>query len=103
MGKIMTVAELADKLDGRIITGKPGSSARIEGMYCCDLLSRVMSHAGRQSAWITVHTHLNIVAVASLTELCCIIIPEGIENGGGYGKKGGAGEHTDHINKSERL
>lgn len=38
-----------------------------------------MSHAGKDSAWITVHTHMNIVAVAVLSEIACIIIPEGIE------------------------
>lgn len=74
----MNVAELADKLDGHLITGETGNSIHIEGAYCCDLLSWVMSHAGKGAAWITVHTHLNIVAVASLVELSCIIIPEGI-------------------------
>ena len=29
--------------------------------------------------WITVQTHMNIVAVAVLTEIACIIIPEGIQ------------------------
>lgn len=38
-----------------------------------------MSHAAKGSAWITVHNHVNIVAVAALSELSCIIMPEGIE------------------------
>lgn len=38
-----------------------------------------MSHATKGCAWITVQIHPNIVAVASLLELSCIIIPEDIE------------------------
>ena len=38
-----------------------------------------MSHAKQGDAWITVQTHMNIVAIASLLEIGCIIIPEGIE------------------------
>ncbi|NLN06377.1 MAG: AraC family transcriptional regulator, partial [Firmicutes bacterium] len=38
-----------------------------------------MSHAAKGDAGITVHTHVNIVAVAVLAELVCIIIPESIE------------------------
>jgi predicted transcriptional regulator len=74
----LNAAELAVKLEGHIITGEEKNYVQITGAYCCDLLSWVMSHAGKGSAWITVHTHLNIVAVASLAELSCIIIPEGI-------------------------
>jgi len=38
-----------------------------------------MSHAAKGDAWITVHTHVNIVAVALMADIPCIIIPEGIE------------------------
>ncbi len=49
---------------------------QIRGLYYGDLLSWVMSHAKEGDAWITVQTHVNIVAVASLLNLSCIIIPE---------------------------
>lgn len=74
----MTVSELAEKLDGKIITDDLGTDNEVKNIYCCDLLSWVMSHAEKGSAWITIHTHLNIVAVAALSELSCIIAPEGI-------------------------
>lgn len=51
----------------------------INGLYYGDLLSWVMSHAKDGEAWITVQTHMNIVAVASLLNLSCIIVPEGID------------------------
>lgn len=51
----------------------------IEGVYIGDLLSIVMSKAKQNYAWITIQTHINIVAVAELLELSCIIIVENME------------------------
>jgi len=59
--------------------GEKGLDKEIDGVYCSDLLSWVMGHAGQRNIWITVQTHLNIIAVASLLEISCIIIPESIE------------------------
>jgi len=47
--------------------------------YACDLLSWVMSHGKAGMAWVTVQTHMNVVAVAALHEMACVIVPEGIE------------------------
>ena len=47
--------------------------------YTCDLLSWVMAHGKQGMAWITVHTHMNVIAVASLMEMAAVIIPEGIQ------------------------
>lgn len=44
--------------------------------YISDLLSWVMAHAKTDCAWITIQTHVNIIAVATLLEIACIIIPE---------------------------
>lgn len=75
----MNVSEFAEKIGARVLTGEAGADVQVRDIYCCDLLSWVMSHAAKGAAWITVHTHMNIVAVASLSELSCIIVPEGIE------------------------
>jgi len=74
----MKVNELAQKLDMKILSGKESLQKEVTNVYICDLLSWVMSHAEKGNAWITIHTHLNIVAVALLTEVSCIIIPENI-------------------------
>jgi len=42
-------------------------------------LSWVMAKGRENDAWITVQVHTNILAVASLLDMSCIIIPEGIE------------------------
>ncbi|HEY8364088.1 MAG TPA: AraC family transcriptional regulator [Haloplasmataceae bacterium] len=48
----------------------------ITGLYCGDLLSWVMNHASRGNLWCTVLTHPNVIAIASLLELSCVIICE---------------------------
>ena len=51
---------------------------KVKAGYCSDLLSRVMAHGPNNGVWITVQTHINIIAVATLLEISCIIIPENI-------------------------
>lgn len=74
----MNVRELAQNMGAQVLTGEPGLDREVSGVYACDLLSWVMSHAAKGDAWVTVHTHMNIVAVAVLTEISCIILPEDI-------------------------
>ena len=47
--------------------------------YTCDLLSWVMAHGKQGMAWITVQTHLNVLAVACLHDFSCVVIPENIQ------------------------
>ncbi len=48
------------------------------GCYAGDLLSWVMSHAEYGHLWITIMSNINVVAVASLCEVACIILAEGV-------------------------
>jgi len=74
----MTVKELAEKANLKIISGEKGLSAKIKGGYTCDLLSDVMGHADEGYVWITLQTHKNIMAIASLKELVAIILVKGL-------------------------
>lgn len=74
----MQVKDLVEKSNFKLVTNDHMISRDVKGLYCCDLLSWVMSRAKDGDAWITVQTHINVVAVASLLELSCIIIPESI-------------------------
>ena len=47
--------------------------------YTCDLLSWVMAHGQEGMAWVTVQTHMNVIAVAVLSDMACVILPESIE------------------------
>lgn len=49
----------------------------IKGCYIGDLLSLAMSKIEKDNAWITIQSNINIVAVASLMEVGCIIICDG--------------------------
>ena len=75
----MRVKDLVEKIGFRHVAGKMALEKELTGVYCCDLLSWVMSHAKQGDAWITVQTHVNVVAIASLLDLGCIIIPEDAE------------------------
>ncbi|WHH59218.1 DRTGG domain-containing protein [Petroclostridium sp. X23] len=75
----MKVKELVEQLGLKMIAGEGGVGKEVKGCYVCDLLSWVMSHAQKDNMWITVQTNVNIVAVAVLTEVACIVIPEDIE------------------------
>lgn len=71
----MTVAELAEKIKGTVISGSLEKA--LEGCYIGDLLSLAMSKVQESNIWITIQTNINSVAVASLTEAGCIVICDG--------------------------
>ena len=75
-GGKMKVTELAKRLNLSLLVE---NEINIEGVYIGDLLSIVMAKAKNNYAWITIQTHINIIAVAELLELCCIIIVENME------------------------
>lgn len=74
----MTIADLVNKLGLEVITGND-LSTETDGVYIGDLLSHVMSRAQQGNIWLTVQTNVNIVAVASLCDVACIVLPEGIK------------------------
>ncbi|MDZ7775212.1 MAG: hypothetical protein U5L09_06120 [Bacteroidales bacterium] len=74
----MKVAELAEKLEMKIVSGHQGLSRIIEGGYACDLLSDVMGNAVEGQVWITLQTHKNVMAIASLKELAAVILVKGL-------------------------
>lgn len=75
----MIVKELIEQFNFKLLAGESGINREVTGCYSGDLLSWVMSHTNKGNIWITVHTHINIVAVAVLGELSCIIVPENID------------------------
>ena len=49
----------------------------IEKIFCCDLLSIAMAKAPEDSVWVTVMSNRNVIAVASLTDVSCVVLAEG--------------------------
>jgi hypothetical protein len=48
------------------------------GGYAGDLLSWVMGRAQQGDAWVTIMSNPNTVAVASLADVSCIVLAEGV-------------------------
>jgi len=74
----MTIRKLAERIGARIRTGEDGTEREIAGGYCCDILSNVLSKGKRGMAWITIQTHMNVVAAAALTGIYCVVAAEGM-------------------------
>ncbi|MDR1006327.1 MAG: serine kinase [Bacteroidales bacterium] len=74
----MTVDNLAKTLGLKVVCGEKGLQNEILGGYVSDLLSDVMGNAEQGQAWITLQVHKNIMAIASLKELACIIVVKGL-------------------------
>ena len=74
----MTTKELTTLIDAKVLV-LGNETADITCGYTCDLLSWVMAHGEPGMVWVTVQTHLNVIAVAVLSEMACVILPESIE------------------------
>ena len=48
------------------------------GCYIGDLLSWVMGRAQENTMWITIMSNINIAAVASLADVACVVLAEGV-------------------------
>ena len=73
----MRVSELIDKYGMKALS-LPDGDREIAGGYCGDLLSWVMGCAQADNAWVTIMSNMNVVAVASLADVSCVILAEGV-------------------------
>ena len=73
----MTVKELCSSCGFEIIC-MPDPDREVKGAYMGDLLSWVMGRADFDNAWITIMSNVNVIAVASLSDVACIILAEGV-------------------------
>ena len=75
----MNIQGLVELANAKLLTPETDQAREVSCGYSCDLLSWVMAHGKSGMAWITVQTHMNAVAVATLMEMAAIIVPEGIQ------------------------
>ncbi|MBN1246950.1 MAG: serine kinase [Anaerolineae bacterium] len=73
----MRVREIVDQLKWDILAGGDHLDVEVTGGYVADLLSCVMAGAETGDLWITLQTHANIIAVASLLGVAAIVVAEG--------------------------
>ena len=73
----MKISDIMKECNLKLVAGNP--EREIKGFYACDLLSWAISHANEGDLWVTVMNNINILAVAALVDVSCIVIPEDIE------------------------
>ena len=73
----MTVKEISQKC-GLTLVVSGDTQREISGVYCCDLLSVVMSKGFENCAWVTIMNNLNSVAVSSLIDMSCIVLADDV-------------------------
>ncbi len=73
----MKVKDLLKEESFTVIAGEKGLDKELEGVYIGDLLSWVMAHLQENEAWITIQSHVNVIAVAVLNDAACILLAEG--------------------------
>ena len=70
----MKVSDLIEKFGLQVFSGENGLQNEIKGGYVSDLLSDVMGNAAEGEVWITLQTHHNVMAIASLKDLAAVIL-----------------------------
>lgn len=73
----MRLREVVAELGLGVAAAAGALDREISGGYASDLLSCVMARARADNVWVTLQSHPNIVAVASLLNLSGIIVTEG--------------------------
>ena len=76
---LVTVFDIVKTFGLQTRTGKDRLHEKVTGGYASDLLSDVIAHSRKGNIWITIQTHPNIVAVATMKELSGIILTGGRE------------------------
>lgn len=74
----MKIEDFSNKLNLETLY-EIGKDMLVDGVYIGDLLSIVMAKAKKNYVWITIQTHINVIAVAELLDLSCIIVVENMD------------------------
>jgi hypothetical protein len=75
----VTVAQAIEQLSLTVWASPEQPETPVAGALVGDLLSYIMAHGKRGQLWITIQTHPNVVAVATLAGLSGVILAGGFE------------------------
>ena len=73
----MTVKEFANACQFNVLS-LPEPDRKVNGVYIGDLLSWVMGKAEADNVWITIMSNVNVIAVASLSDVSCVLLAEDV-------------------------
>ena len=72
----MNVSELTEQMRLTVFS-LPEGTREVTGGYTGDLLSWVMGRAEAGDAWVTIMSNPNVIAVATLADVSCVVLAEG--------------------------
>jgi len=75
----MKVREIAARLNLQVLAGEKSLDREVSSGYCSDLISDFMANGKPGCLWLTLQTHINVVAVALLTEAAGVVFTGGRE------------------------
>ena len=75
----MKLSEIAEKLELEVRAGDSALTNEVRGGYASDLISDVLAHGQEGDLWVTLQTHQNTVAVASMKMLAGVVLVNGRE------------------------
>lgn len=73
----MNLREITHKLQLEVKVGEASLADEVLGGYASDLISDVIANAREGDLWVTLQTHQNTVAVASMKDLAGIVLVGG--------------------------
>jgi predicted transcriptional regulator len=77
--KELTIKQIIKVLNLEVLSGEKGLDREVTGGYVCDLLSDVMGNSKEGQVWITLQTHKNVMAIASLRDLAAVVLINGLQ------------------------
>lgn len=75
---MINLQDYLNKIEHEVLNPEvPLESIKLSTGYVSDLLSDVMGSAKDQMAWFTIMRHMNVIAVASMADIPCIVFGKG--------------------------
>ena len=74
---MLKVKDIINGLKLNVFTDGNGHDREVSNGYTSDLLSDVIGHADAGMIWITLQTHKNVAAVATLKDLAAVLLING--------------------------
>lgn len=75
----MKLIELIKILSLTVYSPTTVPDIEVKGGYTCDLLSDVMGSVNEGQIWITLQTHRNVAAIATLKDVAAVLLVKGLK------------------------
>ena len=74
----MKLSNLIQELQLSPLWVQDDADTDVASAYCGDLLSDVLANAKPGAVWFTIQGHVNVIAVAQLRDLACVVLVNGV-------------------------